>query len=187
AATDRTTVLNLTNHSYFNLAGEGNGDILKHVVSINADRITPANKSQIPTGELKPVEGTPFDFRTPHPAGERIAANARQLQWAGGYDLNWVLNSWCSSLSEAATVYEPGSGRVLEVLTTQPGVQFYTGNSLDGSTTGKGGKVYKRRYGLCLETQHFPDSPNQPKFPPVTLKPGEQFHSTTVYRFSVRK
>lgn len=184
ATTDKDTVINLTNHSYFNLAGQGSGDILRDVVKINASRITPANSSLIPTGELRPVAGTPFDFRTPHAIGERIDANDQQLQLAGGYDINFVLDHPEGKLAEAAEVYEPTSGRILRVLTDQPGMQLYTGNSLDGSITGKDGRVYKARYALCLETQHFPDSPNHPNFPSTELKAGEKFHSVTVYEFS---
>jgi aldose 1-epimerase len=184
AITDKDTIINLTNHSYFNLAGQGNGDILGEVVKINASRITPANSSLIPTGELRSVAGTPFDFRTPHAIGERIDANDQQLQLAGGYDINFVLDHPQGKLAEAAEVYEPTTGRILRVLTDQPGVQLYTGNSLDGSITGKDGRVYKARYALCLETQHFPDSPNHPNFPSTELKPGEKFHSVTVYEFS---
>ena len=184
AITDKDTIINLTNHSYFNLAGQGNGDILGEVVKINASRITPANSSLIPTGELRSVAGTPFDFRTPHAIGERIDANDQQLQLAGGYDINFVLDHPRGKLAEAAEVYEPTTGRILRVLTDQPGVQLYTGNSLDGSITGKDGRVYKARYALCLETQHFPDSPNHPNFPSTELKPGEKFHSVTVYEFS---
>lgn len=184
ATTDKDTVVNLTNHSYFNLAGQGNGDILREVVKINASHITPANASLIPTGELKSVEGTAFDFRTPHAIGERIDANDQQLQLAGGYDINFVLDHPAGKLAEAAEVYEPTTGRILRVLTDQPGMQLYTGNSLDGSITGKEGRVYKARYALCLETQHFPDSPNHANFPSTELKPGEKFHSVTVYEFS---
>lgn len=184
ATTDKDTVLNLTNHSYFDLAGQGRGEVLGHVVKINASKITPVDSNLIPTGELKPVEGTPFDFRTPHSIGERIDANNQQLQFAWGYDQNFVLDHPEGQLSEAAEVYEPTSGRILKVFTDQPGIQLYTGNHLDGSITGKGGVVYKKRFALCLETQHFPDSPNHLNFPTTELKPGEKFHSVTEYQFS---
>ena len=186
AATDKDTVVNLTNHSYFNLSGQGQGDILKHEVMLAADRFTPVDKGLIPTGELRSVAGTPFDFRTPHAIGERINQNDEQLKLGGGYDHNFVLNSGDGSLSLAARVFEPSTGRVMEVLTTQPGLQFYTGNFLDGTITGKSGKVYNKRYGFCMETQHFPDSPNQPRFPSTELKPGQQYRTTTIYRFSAR-
>ncbi len=184
ATTDKDTVLNLTNHSYFNLAGQGKGDVLKDVVKIDASRITPVDANLIPSGELKPVEGTPFDFRTPHAIGERIDIDDPQLKLGQGYDHNFVLDHPEGQLAEAAEVYEPTTGRILRVLTTEPGVQLYTGNHLDGSITGKEGRVYKRRFAFCLETQHFPDSPNHPNFPSTELKPGQKFHSVTVFEFS---
>ncbi|HXM65513.1 MAG TPA: aldose epimerase family protein [Candidatus Acidoferrum sp.] len=184
ATTDKDTVLNLTNHSYFNLKGQGNGDVLGTVLKIGASRMTPVDASLIPTGELKPVEGTPFDFSKPHAIGERIDVDDEQLKLGHGYDHNFVLDHPEGKLSEAGEAYEPSTGRILRVLTTEPGIQLYTGNHLDGSITGKEGRVYKARYAFCLETQHFPDSPNHPQFPTTELKPGQKFHSVTVYEFS---
>ena len=188
ATTDKETVLNLTNHSYFNLAGPGSGDILGHVMMINADKITPVDSGLIPTGELRDVAGTPFDFRKPTAIGARINADDEQIKLGGGYDHNFVLNRKPGDpISLAAGVTEPTTGRVMEVWTTEPGVQFYTGNFLDGSLKGKGGINYTKRSAFCLETQHFPDSPNKPKFPSTELKPGQRYHTTTIYKFSMEK
>ena len=184
ATTDKTTVINLTHHSYFNLAGEGS--ILNHEMMIDASRFTPVDNGLIPTGELRSVKGGPMDFAKPARIGARIDDQNEQLVLGRGYDHNWVLNNNTGRPALAARAYEPASGRVMEVYTTEPGIQFYTGNFLDGSITGKGGQVYKKRYGFCLETQHFPDSPNKPSFPSTVLKPGRTYRSTTVYKFSVK-
>jgi len=188
ATTDKKTVVNLTNHSYFNLAGPGSGDILGHVLMIEGDKFTPVDSGLIPTGELRDVAGTPFDFRKPTAIGARVDSDDEQIKLGGGYDHNFVLRRKAGDpISLAARVVEPKTGRVLEVWTTEPGVQFYTGNFLDGSAHGKGGISYTKRSALCLETQHFPDSPNQPKFPSTELKPGERYHTTTIYKFSTEK
>lgn len=187
ATADKKTVVNLTQHSYFNLTGDPSNDILGHQLMIDADYFLPVDKTLIPTGELRPVKGTPFDFNTLTPIGTRINKDNEQLKFGKGYDHCWVLDDYDSgSLRKVAMLYDSTSGRTMEVITTEPGLQFYSGNFLDGSLTGKKGIAYQFRHGLCLETQHYPDSPNKPSFPSVVLSPGDVYHTTTIYKFSTK-
>ncbi|MDH3648445.1 MAG: galactose mutarotase [Saprospiraceae bacterium] len=187
AASDRKTVCNLTNHSYFNLRGAGNGNILAHEIMIKSEAITPVDAGLIPTGDLMAVAESPFDFREPRAIGDRIDDGHPQITAGGGYDHNFVIRRASPSSAElVATAYDPESGRFMEVLTSEPGLQFYTGNFLDGTIKGKGGNTYPKRSGFCMETQHYPDSPNKPNFPSVLLSPGQSYETTTTYRFKVR-
>ncbi len=186
ATTDKPTVVNLTNHTYFNLAGHDAGTALNHTLSLDASAFTPTDATAIPLGEIRPVAGTPFDFRSPHRLGERIDAEDEQIKFGGGYDHNFVVDGNAGQLRDCALLADPATGRTLEVLTSEPGVQLYTANFLNG-LRGKGGAVYRKRDAVCLETQHFPDSPNQPSFPSTVLRPGETYRSTTVWKFGVRK
>ena len=186
ATTDADTIINLTNHTYFNFAGTGTKDILGHELKLNASQFTPVSSALIPTGELRNVQGTPFDFRTAHRIGDRIDTDDEQLKFGKGYDLNWVIDRAGEGEVIAAQAYDPVSGRALEVRTTEPGIQFYSGNMIVPGTRGKRGESYQPRTGFCLETQHFPDSPNYPNFPSTVLKAGGKFHSSTTFAFSVR-